>query len=128
MNRVLFQNTWTKLASGLFGRFQDTHEVRYSKLPSKARRKVDWQAAVILDQLILCGAFSNEHQIQSWIRSRSRRFVIVNGKLAVLRPAVLVGGVIIAKISTRLWNCLAVWFWIIDQCNMIKNGCSRLKI
>jgi hypothetical protein len=63
MNNLLLQNSWTKWWELIMDHNVDKNAVSKSGMPGWKRRKLDWQAAIILDQLILAGCFKNDAQV-----------------------------------------------------------------
>jgi hypothetical protein len=89
---------------------------------------LDWQAAIILDQLILAGCFKNDAQVTRWIRGRYNRFTLDKSRLARIRPSVLIIPVVLTYMTGRTVRLLRVWFYICEQARLICSSARRMLI
>lgn len=74
-SNTLFQGGFSSFVEALLSHNEDKNEVVMSTLSGRNRRKVQWQAAVLMDQLLMAGCFSSNWHAAQGARHAETFFV-----------------------------------------------------
>jgi hypothetical protein len=142
MTSVFLPNTWLKWFADIHKHNEDKNEVTPKVLNSRDRRRIDWQAALVLEQLLLAGVFRNDAQVRWWIKTRYTRFVFLRVRNPILQVMAgappsrrLVGwkpfGFLVAMLfcllPRDLIRTIQVYLFCLAQVSLMKDSWRKLR-
>jgi hypothetical protein len=129
-SNTLFQGGFSSFVEALLSHNEDKNEVVMSTLSGRKRRKVQWQAAMLMDQLLMAGCFSSDWHAKQGAMHAETFFVwgLERGRRVYkIKQLAMVSIYVLSRMTGRRIQLFRCWFWICAQCNALRTSGNRLK-